>query len=432
MEIILVASIALVLLVGATAFLFTKLNNITWYNVAIYVFLATFWTIMAFMKKTFPEDHAGVDKYIWPLVIGCYQITQVIVRFPLGKLSQKLKSRQMPIIIATASITISGVLVVATDFSLVSIIFAAIFTGVFGATFGMQNQYWSENYNIKSVFITVGIMALLPSFGALVATIIHKSVMEIDETKMSYVLTGAMIVLIIVSTLYVIFPERKETIRLDNIDQINVLMFNLKFKNIFALSIGVMLISFAFNLVTSGGSYQDSIDSGGGMVSLVLTIVAIVVALFTSLWLVQKMRLFSILFMAHIFMILGFVVGAIIYFIGNPPLYLKLIYLVIVTIGFNMLMNTMFGVVLHVDHKNRMLVLGIWLTFRSLATACSQITGQELEAYDPSVTKYLLIASIVLTTMSLTTLVYYLRKINKVVFDVIDTYEYEVRNSIFD
>ena len=126
-------------------------------------------------------------------MLGIYQMTQVIVRIPLGILSGKLQSRKKIIILAGFVALLGAIIFIFAKGTIWAIVLAMISMGVFGSTSGLQNQYWSENYNIKRVFTTIGTIALLPIIANFISVAISSKEANISLSSMQWILVSLII-----------------------------------------------------------------------------------------------------------------------------------------------------------------------------------------------------------------------------------------------
>lgn len=437
MDIILTSSISLGLLVLVIGWMFHKLENISRYNIIMYLFLGLFWIVMTFIKKQVDDEKGAAETplWVWPLVAGSFQLTQVLVRIPFGLLSIKMQSRQMPILISTLFITAGGILMVASNFSVWSMVIASIFAGVYGSTYGLQNQYWSENVSFKSIFISVALIATLPSASSLIGTLVFESLdYTSNADSMKWVVVGFLVAIVIGQVLYYFWPERKETIHLQNLHgEQNHKIAGLRMKDLLIWSFGMMLTTFGFNMVTTGGSAGDNVSSSSSLETVILTVASIVVALFTALFLVKVVRSKILMLISKVLLIIGFVMATILAFNNDHTVYERIIFLVIATIGFSLFQTLSVGITLHCDHKNAMMFLGIWLTLRSFATGAAVTVETEIQAYEgASSFKWVALSALIISTVSfLYSMLTYKKTKNSLIFEVVDTYEYSVKNGIF-
>lgn len=84
------------------------------------------------------------NEYIGAAAIGITSFVQMALRLPLARLSQKLKSRKIPILIAFSVFVVFAVPFIVVQNG-VTFIFLGIAAGGFASTFGMENLYFSEN-----------------------------------------------------------------------------------------------------------------------------------------------------------------------------------------------------------------------------------------------------------------------------------------------
>ena len=113
----------------------------------------------------------------------------------------------------------------------------------------------------------------------------------------------------------------------------------------------------------------------------------------------------------------------------NIPI-LNLTGYILFIIGSISYIGVMFGVMLHFDHKNSLLVLGIWLTIKSLFLGVGMLIGKNINHYFPEEFKYLLIPSLILILVSTIYSIYKYKSTTKEIFNVANKLEKIKENHI--
>ncbi|NQZ66211.1 MAG: hypothetical protein HRT99_03290 [Mycoplasmatales bacterium] len=300
MSILIQSSIMIFLLTSIIFFLMSKLVNITKFNIIIYVVLIGFWIASSFLKISI--IHVG-HPWQWPLIIATYQFTQVIFRLPLGKLSQKLKSRKIPLLLTVFIMVIFSIPLMITINTLT--IFLAMFgLGFFGAGFGMQNQYWSENWHIKNVFITVGLIGITPYLGDYIGSIVKETV-EINQNTIKYILMIFIIIIMLIVILYSTNKEKKETVMLDNKDKIASIINGFGLKNVLYMSIMISIISISISLVNNPFLVHKENLNDTLLIAISSKTASITISLFVTFFMIRFISVRKINLISHIIMIIG-------------------------------------------------------------------------------------------------------------------------------
>ena len=150
--------------------------------------------------------------------------------------------------------------------------------------------------------------------------------------------------------------------------------------------------------------------------------VTVITGLLTAFILIRIIDDRIINFISHIIMAFGIILMIISLFAVNS-ITLSFIGLMFAIAGLSIYTTSMFGMMLHIDHKNTLLVLGIWLTVKSISIGMGQIIGGEVNIYAPINSKYLLIVSLVFVVISLI-IIKLTYKYTKPGFDLIEELEY--------
>ena len=415
MSVLIQSSLMIILLISTMFFLLTKLINITKFNVSLLFILTGLWIVSGLLGISIIKEGGN---WKWPILIGSSQLTQAVFRIPLGILSQKLKSRKIPIIIALVVMCLMSFSLLFTV-SYSSLLIASIGLGFFGATYGLQNQYWSENWSIRNTFITTGLIMTISFLGKYVASVVDQS-LTIDVDSLKWTMTGMLGLASIILFIYIIFhKEKTETILLDNKSSYasNVSEMTLKHIAIFST-----MIIFSTIGVIAIKSSQLVKYSDNTLLTMTGWTVTVITGLLTAFILIRIIDDRIINFISHIIMAFGIILMIISLFAVNS-ITLSFIGLMFAIAGLSIYTTSMFGMMLHIDHKNTLLVLGIWLTVKSISIGMGQIIGGEVNIYAPINSKYLLIVSLVFVVISLI-IIKLTYKYTKPGFDLIEELEY--------
>ena len=368
---IIVSALVFASIVGFVSFMLIKLNKLTLYNTALYIFLLTSWfTMYLFKQNNTLNTHGVLTKWwVWAIVAALFQFTQAAFRVPLGVLSQKLKSRKQVVLFVITLMIASMVLVITSNFSAWSIILAIIASGFVGATFGLDSQYWSENWDIKRGFVSAAVVFTIPIAARSLSTVINGS-FDLGNVDLYWITMGSIVFgTISVITFALLFKERTETIMLDNMDPAARLVVNNKtMKDAWALSISTALVAGAYTFVSS---FSTMYVHDSYVVNLI-KFISLVSSVITALFLVQRFNVRRI--GLYLVVLSSLVLGVtLITDYMNITLWITLIS--IASFGFGMYIVTMFGAALHFDHKFPALVLAIFLSVKSFTIGTGQVSA---------------------------------------------------------
>ncbi len=425
--------IAVIICVGV---LFKRLRYITRFNISIYLVLAMFWVCLrVFSDQLSIQQDFLQNQYLIPLAIGLTSFVQVIVRYPLAKMGQKIHSRKIPIVLTFAIFMILAIPFIVVQTS-ASFIVLAVGIGVFAATFGMENLYFSENWSLKHVFITVALISFLPTGGLFVASILKNSFSVNNASLANYVdfirwvLLALLIISFVVLIGYVFFhKERKETIRKDNVSEKNSSLESLKLKDLFKMSWAILFIGLANQLVFRQEVAKIQDGNTWYFIYILISGFSIVTALITSLILVKHFRVVSIVIFSRVATLIGIALGALMWFAHIDSAIMGAIFIFVFATSITMYETTLIGTMVHFDQKNKMLVLPIWLSVRSLGYAIGDTTGGALEvkyhsANNDSVSQWLALAGLLIAVaVSVFAYLPHVRKVDKLIYDNVDRFE---------
>ncbi len=424
------AFVAAAILICIVAFLFWRLKSVKANTILIYSFLLVFTIAMYAITKDIKRHH-DYQPWLMPISLALFQFAQVMVRLPLGKLSQKLRSRKWPIILALVAMFTGALLVMASDFAAWSIPIGFMLLGVFGATFGIHNQYISESWDIKQGFLSVAIVATLPSLANFITDGVL-GVVSLEGIKFHGVENALMwvtLICVVISLLYVGMRENKDALAINNMIGENASVAALKLRDVLIMSATVVFISVAVHMVQPLALNEEitssNIRSKVSVIPLVVNAIAVAVALLTSFVIIRLIEVHIVALFSNIILLLTFIFGIVLAFVhSNWELWL--IFMVFLTIGFSLFQTTMLGTMLHFDHKNPYLVLGIWLTIRSFSSGVGIAIGEEVVAYHSAIeaAKWIIPIAAVLVVISILYIVFRYNSGTKVVFDSVIKHEH--------
>ena len=330
-----------------------------------------------------------------PIIIGTFSLVQAMTRLPIGIWSQKIRSRKTPII-TTFLIMLLLTLPMFISVNFVSILFSSIGAGVFAATFGLQNQYWSENWNIRNVYATTGLI-LIMTFTAKYTTRIIDETVSIDNDSIIWILLSSMIIGFIGVIAYGFHKENKETIHLDNMSSVSEEITPLKLKHVLIMAFKVVPVVFALysiqNFVFLPMKNFDLFISTINIVSILVSLVVVFI-------LIRIFKTKHILAFSLGSAFIGILIMMCTTF-GSYNWVWATIAMSLIMIGSTTYITTMFANVLHFDHKNSLLVLGIWLSIRSFAIGSTNIIVGEIANFDIASVKWLLIPMFTLVSINI-------------------------------
>ena len=329
--------------------------------------------------------------WIWPLIISLYQFTQVAVRIPFGILSSRFKSRKIIIQISAIGFILTGLTLIISNFALWAIILTMMGAGMVGATFGLNSQYWSENWDIKKVFWSSVIMFTVPLLTSSLANIIKQSTnvnQELTPNGISlqgirWIVLTALIIETIYVVIYTLIKERKETIGLDLGAPEEVIHTSKGYSMVWKLSITASLIAFMTMLVTNSAVMKNMGVETPKMREELLSaimILSILAAIITGTYLVKVFSILKIKGISFAIVNISVLVGMVLALTNTHSAIAWGITTVSLSVGAVVFQVTLFGSTLHLDHKHPALVLGIFLSVRSFALGSGELISRELIA----------------------------------------------------
>lgn len=434
-----IATIGLLFFISSLVLIMKKLRYINILNLSIFVVLALFWIIISMFEYQLvtAKEGLGFKKWEIPLLDVIALLIPAILRIPFSLLSRYFRSRKLPILIsfALSTIFILPFLIVRNH---ETIWLLAIAIGFFGATFGLENIYFSENWTMNKAFITVALIALFPVIGHLIALMIVGVFHLTNGSGINYFINNEIEAFLIVAfVLYLIVGgffylkvhEDKETIRKEISKKgLDAQISTLRLKDLFRL-IGVIMASAIASKIFLGKDVIKNIDQDEWeLVKIIVAIFTGLLSLFVGLFLVVRVRTFKIIIISQCVAFIGILTCVILIFLNVFNIGVSIFLFILITGSFSIYEATFTGVVVHTEHRNRMLVFSIWLTFRSLAFSLSSVFGGEMLIFVNDAEKWLMSAGAVFMFISIIASIVSYEKLG-VVYKVADLHENKLVNA---
>ena len=309
----------------------------------------------------------------WPIIISMFQFTQVLVRILIGKLSQKLLSRKIPIMIVMFILLIGLVLVTASNFADWAIVIAIITTGIMGATFGLDAQYWSENWNIKRGFLSSLIVFTIPFLAKYLAKFVNLTFTEL-HINLFWVTFLAVVFLTIVIIFYALkVKEDKSTIFIDNMNPRSKPFKNKSIYDVLVISFTASLIVGAFTFVNYLGITLSKLSETQ---KLIFPFIQIIFVILTPMFLLRFTKVWNLSIIASVLLLFSSLIITILFITNNLNKILLIFLISLINASFSIFIILIFGATLHFDHKFPALVLSIFLTIKSFFTGASDMSAQ--------------------------------------------------------
>ncbi len=397
-----ISILVLTSIISFVILLFYKTGGIKLYNLFIYTSLLVFWIPAQIFVANVSKMDNQLKTWMVPILISLFQFTQVAVRIPFGQLSSKYKSRKIVIQITALVFIICSCTIVISDFTTWSLFLTMIAAGVLGSSFGLDSQYWSENWNMKRVFYSTAIVFTIPNLSKAVGNIFKE--MSLDTTK--WIILGSIIASALYLILYTLVKEKKETIRLDVGAPQEIMRDSTGMKRILGLSLSISIVSFVNSMVTYSAItkylFGDDVYNNQGVnyFTNMLPLIVTITIFFAATTIVPKVPNEVLKFGSFGLFAIGLTGILILGLTKTNNLILWLIMSFIITISSTVFQVIMFGTALHLDHKHTSLALGIFLTIRSFSIASGQVISGELMATNTSILNNH-IAIIIIASLSL-------------------------------
>lgn len=434
-----IATIGLLFFISSLVLIMKKLRYINILNLSIFVVLALFWIIISMFEYQLvtAKGVSGFKKWEIPLLDVIALLIPAILRIPFSLLSRYFRSRKLPILIsfALSTIFILPFLIVRNH---ETIWLLAIAIGFFGATFGLENIYFSENWTMNKAFITVALIALFPVIGHLIALMIVGIFHLTNDSGINYFINNEIeVFLIIAFVLYIIVGvffyfkvhEDKETIRKEISKKgLDAQISTLRLKDLFRL-IGVIMASAIASKIFLGKEVIKNIgEDEWELVKIIVAIFTGLLSLFVGLFLVVRVRTYKIIIISQCAAFIGILTCLILIFLNVANIGVSIFLFILITGSFSIYEATFTGVVVHTEHRNRMLVFSIWLTFRSLAFSLSSVFGGEMLIFVNDAEKWLMSAGAAFMFVSIIASIVSYEKLG-VVYKVADLHENKLVNA---
>ncbi len=427
---ILISIVTFTLILLIIFYIFNKTKDIQKYNIFIYFTIFIFWLSMSLFHDNFKKFNLEKQTWVWPIIISLFHFVQVVVRIPLGMLSAKKKSRKLIIQIASSIFALSAIAVVSANFSLWSLIIGIMGAGVFGATFGLDTQYYSENWNIKKVFKSTAIMYTIPVLASATSNLITNIVFQqVSKNNTVEYLRWIILTVVIIHLIWLIYfsyiKEHKETIGLD------LGLTKEQNKNIKKIGKGHLfsIIAFftAFTLSLAKGVKNEYAD-----IKLWLLMATILSIYFTSTYFIKIFQINHIKLASLSIIAICSFIAMILKATHSLQHEVWTVLLIIIIFSGVTLQMVLFGSTLHLDHKHPFLVLGLFLTIRSLGSGLGVVLSGEASMSlgvlkNPAISEMIqLIILASIFTISLCLILFILIKKNtfKTYYGVIQKYEF--------
>lgn len=421
MDVLIINSIMLASLLGLSVLIFIKIRNFTKVNLFLFISLALFWISLHLLLKTTSAMDSGAY-WKWPILIGTYQFMQVLTRIPLGKLAQKLRSRKIPIL-STVFLMILLMIPMLIHVSFVSILFATIAAGIYGATFGMQNQHWAERWRMKHMYVTTAILVVIFSIGKYTADIVMWDTKVITSNVAKWLALSAIAVAITGSFIYIYtVPRDPSKVAANNKTYHADKVSDMTLWDILKYTSAIFAIGFIGTAVVNPEMAGISGDDFNLLKTLTLS-ATVFFSLLISFFLVRFIKGRNILISSYIMMLIGLTL-IIIRMFADIDSAVSIVGFIFAAVGANAYIATSIGQAFYTDNATSYLTLGIWLTIKSASISMATITTKEVEHYELDAMKWVALALGVFLALSFTRFVLTYRN-DKHIYKMVDSYERE-------
>lgn len=414
-------------LLGLSTLIFIKIRNFTKVNLFLFISLSLFWIALHLLLKTSNAMDSGVY-WKWPLLIGTYQFVQACTRVPMGKLAQVLRSRKIPILFAVF-LMIALMIPVLIHVSFFSIFFATIAAGVYGATFGMQNQHWAERWRMKHMYVTTAIVVIIFSIGKYTADIAtwdasaKGNTLAITSEVSKWLVIAAMSVAIVSSIIYIYtVPKDPSKVSANNKTYDADKVSDMNLWDVMKYTSAIFAIGFIGTAVVN----PEMVGITGNDFTLLKTLVlssTIFITLLIAFFLVRFIKGRNILIASYAMMLVG--LGLIILrMFAHLDSAVSIVGFVFTVVGANAYITTAFGQAFYTDNATAYLTLGIWLSIKSASISFATITSKEVAHYDADAMKWVALSLMIFLSLSFTKFVLSY-KTNRHIYKMVDNYERE-------
>lgn len=345
------------------------------FHYALYIVLLISWMTM-FMFKTNPHIESrgfiGKSWWSWPLIISLYQFTQVIFRLPIGIMAKKLVSRKIPVMMVMFILLIGLVLVVSSNFADWAIVIGIITAGIMGATFGLDAQYWSENWNIKKGFLSAIIIFTIPFLARQMSKFINFTFIKID-INLFWVTFIAIALLTVTLIFYALkVKEDKSTIFIDNMNPKAIPFENKSMYDVFVNAFSASLVTASFTFLTYIGAILGNLSISQ---KLIFPFAQIIFVILTPMLLLKFIKVWNLSLVANALLFTCSIILTILLITNTFNAWSLILLISLINSAFGIYIILMFGATLHFDHKFPALVMGIFLTVKSFFTGSAELSS---------------------------------------------------------
>jgi len=186
-----------------------KMHNEKLKRTIILITISLFWFSLYAYVPIFPGyiENSGVSHSMVGIIIGSYGFSQMVVRLPLGIISDRLKKRKLFIILGIISAFLSGLGLWLFD-SALSMLFFRTLAGVAVSPWVTFSVLFSSYYRSDEAPKATGYLVAASNFGQVLAMFAGSSIAEISGVKSSFLLAALAAVLAFASGLLI--SENKE------------------------------------------------------------------------------------------------------------------------------------------------------------------------------------------------------------------------------
>lgn len=418
MNVLIINSVMLALLLGLSTLIFIKIRSFSKVNLFIFISLVLFWIGLHLMLSTSGAMDKGAY-WKWPILIGSYQLTQACVRLPLGKFAQKIKSRKIPIMTAVFILILFSIpLFIQVNF--VSILFATIAAGVFGATYGMQNQHWAERWRMKHMYVTIAILVIVFSVGKYVSQIALWDT-KISESSVRWIVIAAVSVMITGSLIYAFtVPRDPSKVATNNMTSYAEKVSDMKMWDAIKYTFTIFFVGYIASAINDPLLVGVSGDDYKLVTSIVLA-VSILSTMLLAFFIVRFVKGINTLYFSYALMLAGLLLIMIKLFTNSSSI-VSITGFALASLGTNICIMTSFGQAFYTDNVTPMLTLGIWLSFKSLALSLGTISVKQISHYDPDGMKWFAMSLLIILSVSLAAFILH-QKRDIFIFKMVDNFE---------
>ncbi|MCP4337186.1 MAG: MFS transporter [Mycoplasma sp.] len=385
----LVFIIVFIMIIAIIINILYKAKDIKFNNLLIFTSLVIFWLPI---QMILGDGIGNIPRSKWttPILFALFQLTQSVFRLPFGILSNKLNSRKIPIQLGTTIFMFTAIISIASVFSNWSLFLVVFGAGVFGSLFGLENQYWAENWNKKRAFYSTIIMFCIPMISSSLGTLVnlyspvHSDYVIAKNPVFKWSFISVICINFIVFIFYSLSKEQKETIVLDKktndpnfIDKTKVKKSTIK------LCFMIILVSFASSLINNLVIKElfDKNNKYWELIKPIIPLLTVSCVAVSILYLIPLMGIGFVKFFSLFTIFLGSFIFLIVVATGSNLYTLETISILMIIIGASIFQTTLSGMALHLDLKFPALILGIFLSLKSFSIGSSTLISGEMVSY---------------------------------------------------